>query len=473
MLYVGSDDFHIYAFALDGSTAEPLDLQSINSLAWTTVAFDAIASTIAALAVFAIVRFVRSTWRDKRKAEPIGISGKSHSWFSAHMDAVCVLAILAFSASFFVNLGSGPLWVADERTYSQWAFHMVKDGDYLNPWACGELSFYISKPPLNMWLMSLAYQVFGVNNFASRLWSAVFGALSLIVVFYLGKKLYNSYVGFLSAVVLSTFTTFFVFARHAMTDVPLVFFILASIYFFLFSEETKNTNRYVALSGLFFGLAFMTKQIQALLIPLILFTYLVATKRSIRFLFTKRFTLFWGVALLVFSPWLLYMNQHFGSEFWQCYFMDSGIARAVSTVEGHVGDYLYYFSYLVNNENLFWVILLPFAIGLCAFNSAIKRLQADTLILAWMSIVLIVFTFIQTKLEWYILPALPAFAIAISSFLYQLSKKIKSSRKVCRFFKSVHVRTKAMPFALEQCPSTNQPELTSSANQSEKNLTNL
>jgi 4-amino-4-deoxy-L-arabinose transferase-like glycosyltransferase len=41
-----------------------------------------------------------------------------------------------------------------------------------------------------------------------------------------------------------------------------------------------------------------------------------------------------------------------------------------------------------------------------------------------MSIVLVIFTFAQTKLYWYILPAFPAFAIAISSFIYQLSKKI-------------------------------------------------
>ena len=117
---------------------------------------------------------------------------------------------------------------------------MVKTGDYLTPWAFGDLSFWIGKPPLIMWLMSLAYQVFGVNNFASRLWSPVFGTLSLVLVFYLGKKLYNSYVGFLSAIVLGTFTTFYVFARHAMTDVPFVFFILASIYFFVLSEKTEK-----------------------------------------------------------------------------------------------------------------------------------------------------------------------------------------------------------------------------------------
>jgi 4-amino-4-deoxy-L-arabinose transferase-like glycosyltransferase len=50
--------------------------------------------------------------------------------------------------------------------------------------------------------------------------------------------------------------------------------------------------------------------------------------------------------------------------------------------------------------------------------------------------VLVVFTFAQTKLEWYILPAFPAFAIAISSFLYQLSKKIQQTFRTLTSSKS-------------------------------------
>ena len=440
-LYVGSNDYHVYAFALYNSTVESLPSQFTSSLAWTTIVFDAIACAVGAIIIFAIVLFVHSKWRTKRNAEAMNTSSQKLPWFSTHAETFYVLAILAFSTIFFFNLGNGHLWATDEQTYSQWAFHMFKNGDYLVPWAFGKLAIWITKPPLIMWLMALAYQVFGVNNFAARIWSPIFGALSLVLIFYLGKKLYNSYVGFLAALILGTFTTFYVFARLAMTDVPFIFFILASIYFLLLSEKTENSNRHVALSGLFFGLALMTKQIQALLIPLIVSTYLTATKRSIRFLFTKRFTLFWGIGLLIFSPWVIYMTIRFGSEFLSWFFMYSTVTRVVSPIEGHVGGYLYYFSYLVNSENLFWVILLPFAAGLCAFNSVVKRLKEDTLILAWMSIVLVVFTFAQTKLEWYILPAFPAFAIAISSFLYQLSKEIQLSAQYLssKFQKAVEI----------------------------------
>lgn len=98
------------------------------------------------------------------------------------------------------------------------------------------------------------------------------------------------------------------------------------------------------------------------------------------------------------------MTLSFGPDFWQSYFLYSAVTRTVSPIEGHVGGYLFYFSYLIHNENLLWVILLPFAAGLCTVKAVLKRSKADTLILLWMVIVLLVFTFVQTKLYWYILP---------------------------------------------------------------------
>jgi len=61
------------------------------------------------------------------------------------------------------------------------------------------------------------------------------------------------------------------------------------------------------------------------------------------------------------------------------------------------------------------VVLLPLAAVFCIFNAAVKRLKQDTLITAWMVMVLLVFTIAQTKLDYYILAAYPAFAIAIAA----------------------------------------------------------
>ncbi len=423
-LYIGSDDKNIYALTLNDSTAKSMPSQTTNLFSWTTTAFEAIAFFTVGITIFIIAKTVHTIKRTKQTQSTDNFS-KNFSQYLVSKDAIFILAILAFSIIFYINLAGGNLWTADEQTYSQWAFHMIKTGDYMTPWAFGDLSFWIAKPPLNMWLMALSYQAFGVSNITSRLPSAIFGSLSLVLVFYLGKKLYNSSVGFLSAIILGTFTTYYAFATHAMTDVPFVFFIIASIYFFIVSQKTEKPNRYTVLSGLFFGFALMTKQLEALILPLIMFTYLLATKRSIRFFFTKQFTLFWGVGLLLFSPWLIDMGISFGPQFWHYYFFYSAVTRTISPIEGHAESYLFYFNYLANKE-MWWSILLPFGIGLCGFKAIFKHSKADSLIILWLSLVLLVFTLAQTKLYWYILPAFPAFAIAISSFLSQLTEKIKS-----------------------------------------------
>ncbi len=423
-LYIGSDDQYVYALSLYNSTIKPSTSQP-TSFPWSTTMVDAIAFAITGISIFVVVQFARSTKRENLNVENSKVQNKNAHWYSKHTDALFILGILAFSIVFYINLSSGHLWSADEQTYSQWAYHMVKTGDYMTPWAFGDVSFWIVKPPLYMWLVSLSYQALGVSNVSSRLPSAIFGSLSLVLVFYLGKKLYNSNVGFLSSLVLGTFATFYTFSRHAMIDVTFTFFIVASLYFFVVSEKTKKTIQYAALSGVFFGLALMTKQLQALLIPLIIFTYLLLSRRSIKFLFKKPFTLFWAIGFLLFSPWLIYMVVSYGAPFWQNYFVYAAVTRTVSPIEGHAGSYLFYFNYLINYEYLL-SILLPFAAGLCIFKAIFKKSRSDTLIITWMVLVLLVFTFAQTKLFWYILPAFPAFAIAIGSFLYKLIEIIQS-----------------------------------------------
>jgi outer membrane protein assembly factor BamB len=428
ILYVGSHDYQLYALALNNSTDETLSAAAfVLPLTWTTIVFDVAACFIGGVIIFLVIRHIQST-RLRKDSRPSDLASKKTLWLHRHADALCLLAIGAFSALFFVNLGNEFLWAADEKTYSQMAYYMLKTGDYLTPSAFGESALWTGKPPLLMWLMSLSYQVFGINNFAARFWLPLFGALSLVFVFYLGKKLYNRATGLLAALVLGTFTTFYAFATHAMFDVPLVCLVSASLYFFILSQDGKHADRYAALSGVCFGLAFLTKQTGALLIPAILIIYLILSKRSIKPLLTKQSALFFGAALLVFMPWLIYMSVNFGDGFWNNYFTYSIFTRAASPIEGHTGSNLYYFEYLGSNENLLWIALLPFAIGFSVYL-AVKRSKADILVVSWAAIVLAIFTFSQTKIYYYILPAYPAFALAIGNLLYQAASMIARKRR--------------------------------------------
>jgi 4-amino-4-deoxy-L-arabinose transferase-like glycosyltransferase len=204
-----------------------------------------------------------------------------------------------------------------------------------------------------------------------------------------------------------------------MTDILLTCLILGSFYFFVLSQEKHATGWYAPLSGVFFGLAFLTKQTSALLIPAILIVYLVLSQRSLKPLLTKQFGLFLAAALAVIAPWVIYMTVCYGFDFWNTYFLYSTVTRLASPVEGHVHGYLYYFNYLASSEMLLWVVLLPFAVGLSGYY-AFKRHKSHLLLVAWIAVVLGAFTLAQTKIYYYILPAYPAFALAIASMLYQI-----------------------------------------------------
>jgi outer membrane protein assembly factor BamB len=420
-LFFGSADGDIYAFAL--SSSAPQSVPQPIPMPFGTVIFNFSAGILAALIVTGAFLYRRSNKKDIPNSPHTTNQKNWRLWVSQHLDALCILAILAFSAGFFVNLADGPLWAADEQTYSQWAYHMVRSGDYLTPHAFGSMALWIGKPPLYMWLMSLAYQAFGVSNFTTRLWSPIFATMLLVAMFYLGKILYNRAVGLVSALVLGLFATFYSFAQHAMTDVPFVFFLVASIYFFIQSQTRQNTRWQPVLGGLFFGLALMTKQLEALLIPIILLIYLILTQHNLKSLFSRQVAVFLGVGILVTAPYLLYMFARFGMDFYDWYVVYSTVTRTVTPIEGHAAGYLFYFEYLLSKETL-WALLLPFAGCLCLYHATFKRSKADVLLLVWMAVVVLVFTFAQTKLEWYLLPALPAFALAIGALLYKIGKKI-------------------------------------------------
>jgi len=421
-LYIGSHDNCIYSFSLGAQINEALSATP-ESFVWSTLVFNIVFCVIVASILFAVFRYIKSLYHKQKVIHKYGSEPKK-AWFHRHIEAICLLVIIIFSLTLFLNLGDEYLWVADEQVYSQMAYHMFKTGDYLTPSTYGELGIWTGKPPLLMWLITISYQLFGVTNFATRFFIPFFSVLSLVFVFYLGKKLYNQTVGFLSAIVLGTFTTFYSFSRHAMIDIPLVCFIVASLYFFILGTEEKGNIKYSLLSGVCFGLAFLTKQTGALLIPLIIIVYLLLTRRKINFLLTKQFLLLLGTSFLIIKPWLIYMTARFGIDFWNCYFFYSAISRAVTPLEEHSESYLYYFNYLATNENLLWVVMLPFAVGLTVYF-AFKHSKADILVISWISIVMLVFFFAQTKIYYYILPVYPAFALTIASMIYQIANRIK------------------------------------------------
>jgi 4-amino-4-deoxy-L-arabinose transferase-like glycosyltransferase len=137
-----------------------------------------------------------------------------------------------------------------------------------------------------------------------------------------------------------------------------------------------------------------------------------------RFASTVRSKWLWigvGVAVAIVAPWHLLMYQKHGDAFITGYIITHVINRAKTNLNEFQRGYGFYFTVL---KDFFspWVYILPFGL--------IFSWRARSLVMLVLGLfVFVLYTLAQTKFQWYILPAIPAFAVITAGFVTQLSER--------------------------------------------------
>ena len=121
----------------------------------------------------------------------------------------------------------------------------------------------------------MSMHLFGINEFAARFPNALFGIISLLTFYIIGRKIIDERFGFIWAIsYLGSFLPHLYF-KSGIIDPVFNYFIFMGIYF-LFKEVSDKTEKKrmgnVLLSGIFIGLANLTKGPVGLLIFLLVLT---------------------------------------------------------------------------------------------------------------------------------------------------------------------------------------------------------
>ena len=162
------------------------------------------------------------------------------------------------------------------------------------------LSFH-DHPPLTFFINFLFYQLSDAGNlFFARLPAAIFGVLSIILVFLIARKLYTERIALIAAVIFSLNSFAVFFGRVALMESITLSFILLTVLYFL---RACNKPKEFLLVGLFFGCAFLSKYVVIFFVPVII-GYLVLFRRDV--FHSKVFYLGLLVTLVVISPVLIY-----------------------------------------------------------------------------------------------------------------------------------------------------------------------
>jgi 4-amino-4-deoxy-L-arabinose transferase-like glycosyltransferase len=333
-------------------------------------------------------------------------------------DSYYLTAILLVAALRFLNLGFLDLQAWDEALYAVRSVGIIQFGGIIDQTSYSIGGLYSSlHPPLYVWLTSFSLLVFGVTEFAVRFFSAIFGGLTLYLIYSTGKDLHSPKVGFVAAMLfgLNPFVSFF--ARQGQFDTTLVFFLTLSILLLLRFEK-RGGLRLAFFAGLAVGASLMAKLFVGCGIPLSYFFWKVATNEEGKSIWKPLAAIVLG-AMLVSGPWYVYMTITRGHSN-PLFFLDASaiVERSISGVEGNIKplEVLYYFNQLI--------VLFPLGIiwFFAGMYHVFKRGERHWLLPAtWFVVFFAVFTLMRTKLAVYLLPMLVPSALIAAYTLVVLA----------------------------------------------------
>lgn len=323
----------------------------------------------------------------------------------------------------FYGLGDLGLTDRDEGSNAEAAREMLETGNWLSPTLNYEPRF--AKPAFTYWLIGGAYHLFGVNEFAARLPSALSG-LALIGLQYLFlSRLCGTTRAMFGTLILLLNIEMIAINRMVLTDPELVLFTTFAGYcFWLGLQEEERSRRY--FWGSYFGmaLAMLTKGPVGLVIPLLgIVPYLTVTRQWRRF-WRVGFPIQGTLAVLAISiPWYLAMFVIHGAEYLEAARANT-TGRFANPMEGHGGTLLFYVPVLL--LGFFpWSAMLPMALREACkewkmFRAHPEQLSATqhlALFAAlWTISIFAFFTLSATRLPHYIYPLFPAASILVALY---------------------------------------------------------
>ena len=331
-----------------------------------------------------------------------------------------------------VGIGLRDPWPADEPRFALVARDMVLSGQWLIPMIGGDI--YADKPPLFFWMIGGFYLLTGSLRVAFLLPSLLAALASVGLIYDLGRRLWNREVGFAAALLLLGTVQFVWQGRQAQIDATLCFWIVLGLYCLVRHLLLGPDWRWFSLGCAAAGLGIITKGVGFLpLLILIPYFLLRDTRWSPRphLLRSGQSAWCWAlgpVAMLAaicvwFVPMVIVsMSSPVLAAYRDEILFQQTIDRYANSWI-HVKPFWYFFTSVIPPLWLPASALIPWAIP--RWREAWRgRDLRIALLLCWVLLVVLFFSLSTGKRGVYILPALPAFCLAMAPVLLQLWARV-------------------------------------------------
>lgn len=199
----------------------------------------------------------------------------------------------------------------DEASQGYSAYSLLKTGkdEWGLSWPITSFrAFNDFRAPLQTYLIIPSVAVFGLNEFAARFPSAMFGSFAIIFIYFLAKKLFpkSENIGLWAAFFLAISPWNIQFSRMALEANYSSFFFTGGLLFFLCALEKP---KYFLLSALLWGLDLYSYLAAKIFLPFFILGLLIFYRDKI-FKFKKYLFSFLLILAIFASP--LYLDAFFG-----------------------------------------------------------------------------------------------------------------------------------------------------------------
>ncbi len=329
-----------------------------------------------------------------------------------------VLLLLFAIPLLFWNLGEASISTKDEYLHIRAAQDMYQRGNYVVP--IFDFEPYVNKPPLKMWLTQIPLELFGESNWAYRLPDAFAGVFVLLCIFWFSMKRFSSLLPALaSSLALLGFQPLFDFHGFRMANqdaLLLAFLCLSFILGYTILSKKESDYRRLLLYSVLIGAALLTKSVAALISPIVLFCFWLWHPER------RKFSLKEMVALVL-----------------PCAFLVAAYAIALTIVYPHAWGVLFGYEiagrfdegyHNADDFLLYWKLLFPLSVFsfIFAFSLFYAFLRAfchscaySRLLLLWFFLPLVLYSFLPSRLPWYVFPSFPAAALIVGCFVDRYS----------------------------------------------------
>lgn len=369
---------------------------------------------------------------------------------------VWLIGILFVVNLFWMNHAVS-LWDEDEAAYAGFAMTMLETGDWVEPSYEGAVIH--RKTPFHFWSIAISYQLFGANEFATRLPSVLAILFTCWFVFLLGRPLFGQKNACRAAIILATSIQLPLMGKIALTDASLLLFqtiAVLSLLNYLYRPSWKwNLSLWFAMA---MGILVKGPPIILLIGGMWLLLAIFHPKR--KHLIGTHPWFFGCLAMLPFVAWcyasysqdvLLWEQTGNGipfAEWWQAveneykihllpflweWYVLKRIGGSVLGQSGFWGYHLVVLSIAFLTWLPFWFLTLKASV-----QSFFKPSDKVLLLAIWLVVGWLFWEFMSSKLPSYSMSAQPALALLMAIQIRQLEEE-KEVPKILKLGLGLHI----------------------------------